>query len=486
MAHARSTIAAIATPGGYGGVGIVRVSGSKVKAIAEKLFNKKLKPRYAVYTDFLDQDQQIIDTGLAIYFPGPNSFTGEDVLELQAHGGPVILGLLLKRVIELGATHAKPGEFSERAFLNDKIDLVQAEAIADLIEAGTEQAARAATRSLQGAFSNQITTLNEKIIYLRTYVEAALDFPEEEIDFLNDGHVKAELDAILFTCENILATAKQGVILQEGIQVVLAGEPNAGKSSLLNALAQKDAAIVTDIPGTTRDVLREKINLDGVPLHIVDTAGLRESNDIIEQEGIKRAQQEIEKADIVLWVIDSALEHAESLDKSPLPPFFKGRLNLEKILRVYNKIDLLPPVIASVAKQPRRDAQLSAESGLLRFARNDRGYVHNDGYYGHNDGVYISTKTGEGFDQLKSKIFEKIGIKQIKADQISARARHLDILKKTKTLLNQGLFILEHSSAGELLAEHLREAHQLLGEITGTFTADDLLGEIFSKFCIGK
>ncbi len=435
-----STIAAIATPGGFGGVGIVRVSGPKAKNIALSLTEKNLKPRFAQYTSFFDQEKNIIDSGLALYFPNPHSFTGEDVVELQGHGGPVVLNLLLQRVIELGAHQAKPGEFSERAFLNDKIDLVQAEAIADLINASSVQAANAAQRSLQGQFSETINALNEKIIYLRTYVEAAIDFPEEEIDFLNDGHVKSNLEEILTSCETILKNAKQGVVLQEGIHIVLAGEPNAGKSSLLNALAQRDTAIVTDIPGTTRDILREKINLDGVPLHIIDTAGLRESNDIIEQEGIKRAQQEIQKADMVLWIIDSTKDDASIwLDNIPK----------EKLLLVYNKIDLSHPK-------------------------------------GKSSDVHISAKTGQGFDQLKLKIFEKMGIQHINSDQISARQRHLTLLKNTVELLKQGFYVLETLNAGELLAEHLKDAHQQLSEITGSFTADDLLGEIFSKFCIGK
>lgn len=441
MVARQTTIAAIATPNGYGGVGIVRLSGPQVKDIAAQLFSQTLKPRYALYTSFLDQDQKTIDTGLALYFPGPHSFTGEDVLELQAHGGPVILGLLLKRVIALGAHYAKPGEFSERAFLNDKIDLVQAEAIADLIAASSEQAAIAAQRSLQGQFSEKINQLNEKIIYLRMYVEAALDFPDEEIDFLTDGHISAQIEIILNTCAEILNQAQQGVILQQGIHVVLAGEPNAGKSSLLNALAKRDTAIVTDIPGTTRDILREKISLDGVPLHIADTAGLRPTLDIIEQEGIKRAKQEIEKADLVLWVADSSKEQDFS---------WLAEIPKEKLITVYNKIDLSPAI-----------------------ARNE-------------NAVYLSAKTGAGFDELKKKIFEKMGIKNLEHDQISARLRHLEILKRTQNLLKQGSEVLTQMQAGELLAEQLRLAHELLGEITGKFTADDLLGEIFSTFCIGK
>ncbi|MFA6036706.1 MAG: tRNA uridine-5-carboxymethylaminomethyl(34) synthesis GTPase MnmE [Legionellales bacterium] len=441
MTALHSTIAAIATPGGYGGVGIVRVSGPLAKNIAQQLLDKPVKPRFAQYSSFLDQEKNIIDTGLAIFFPNPNSFTGEDVLELQGHGGPVVLNQVLNRVITLGAEQAKPGEFSERAFLNDKIDLVQAEAIADLINASSEQAAKAAQRSLQGQFSEQINKLNEKIIHLRMYVEAAIDFPEEEIDFLNDGKVKNELEKIQETCKNILAKAQQGVILQEGIHIVLAGEPNAGKSSLLNALAQKDAAIVTDIPGTTRDVLREKINLNGIPVHIVDTAGLRVSQDLIEQEGIRRAEQEIKKADIVLHIIDSSAPATENVLK---------QTSEEKVLRVYNKIDLV--------KTNQMDEQA----------------------------VYISAKTGQGFDLLTEKIFEKIGIKKINSEQISARSRHLTILKNTQAALELGANVLSSLRAGELLAEHLKDAHQMLGEITGTFTADDLLGEIFSKFCIGK
>jgi tRNA modification GTPase len=443
VAH-RTTIAAIATPNGYGGVGIVRLSGPAVLTIAQQLFAQPLRPRYAHYSSFLDKDHNIIDTGIVLYFPGPHSFTGEDVLELQGHGGVVVLNLLLNRVVELGAQLAKPGEFSERAFLNNKIDLLQAEAIADLISASSTQAAQAAQRSLQGEFSKKITDLNEKIIFLRMYVEAAIDFPEEEIDFLNDGNIKTQLDIILTTCNELIKKAQQGVLLQQGICVVLAGEPNAGKSSLLNLLAQKEVAIVTEIPGTTRDVLHAQINIAGIPLHITDTAGLRESTDIIEQEGIKRAQAEIKKADIILWVVDSHKQHPHIGHK-------EAEEFLDKTIVVYNKIDLSHV-------NPKDDP----------------------------NAVYLSAKTGEGFGQLEQKILTKIGATQTSSDQVSARVRHLNILKRTQVLLQQGSRVLEEINAGELLAEHLRQAHNLLGEVTGRFTADDLLGEIFSSFCIGK
>ncbi len=442
-----STIAAIATPNGYGGVGIVRLSGPGVPEIAKRLCSQKLPPRYAVYTPFLNDNHTPIDTGIALYFPAPHSFTGEDVLELQGHGGPVILNLLLKRTLALGAILARPGEFSERAFLNNKIDLAQAEAIADLISASNEQAALAAQRSLQGEFSKAVHALNEKIIHLRMYVEAAIDFPEEEIDFLTEGNVGAQLNTIIDGCEALQQTAKQGVLLQQGICVVLAGAPNAGKSSVLNALAEKETAIVTAIPGTTRDVLREQINIEGIPLHISDTAGLRVSSDVIEQEGVRRAQMEIAKADVILWVIDSSHEHPVNLEA------LNAALteNKDKVIIVYNKIDLSG---VHAPDSPKT--------------------------------VYISAKTGAGLTQLKEKILTHMNVPERSADQMSARIRHLDYLQRARGQLNQGYCVLAEQHAGELLAQHLRAAHDLLGEITGVFTTEDLLGEIFSSFCIGK
>jgi len=329
------TIAAIATPPGRGGVGIIRVSGPLVKSISEQILGKIPQPRFADYLPFLDQNNETIDSGLALYFVEPNSFTGEDVLELQGHGGPVVMDLLLQRVIKLGARIAKPGEFSERAFLNDKVDLAQAEAIADLIEAGSEQAAKSAVKSLQGEFSRWINESVEALTNLRMYVEAAIDFPEEEIDFLSDGHVTTSLENILAEMDKIFASAQQGVLLRDGMRVVLIGQPNTGKSSLLNALAGRDSAIVTHIAGTTRDVLREEINIDGMPLHVIDTAGLRESEDVVEQEGIKRTWIEIEQADRALLLVDDKTGITDE-DK-------KIRQKLPKSLEVTivrNKIDL--------------------------------------------------------------------------------------------------------------------------------------------------
>lgn len=443
------TIAAIATPSGRGGVGIVRVSGPLATAVADTITRKTLRPRYAEYGDFLDKNGQLLDQGLALFFKNPHSFTGEDVLELQGHGGPVILDALLKTVLSCdGVRLARPGEFTERAFLNDKIDLTQAEAVADLIDAGTTQAAQSALRSLQGDFSKAIQTVLTQLIELRKYVEAAIDFPEEEIDFLNDGHVKTQLTTLLNTITDIKNTAKQGVLLRDGLNLVLAGKPNTGKSSLLNLFSGKDSAIVTDIAGTTRDVLREHIQIDGLPVHIIDTAGLHETPDKIEQEGIRRAEQEIEKADRILLLMEA---------KSDPAPILEQHKNLldKPLTLVFNKIDL-------TGKTP----ELSDFQGI--------------------PAVYLSAKTGEGFSVLTQHLKSALGFQENSQGTFSARRRHLEALDRATQLLSTGLTQLNEHRAGELLADDLKYAQNALSEITGAFHADDLLGEIFSSFCIGK
>jgi len=442
------TIVAIATPPGRGGVGIIRLSGSKAYSIAIELNgNKKLHPRLATFCSFYKNKIELVDQGLMIYFKSPHSFTGEDVVEIQAHGSPVVLDMLIKESVLLGARLARPGEFSERAFLHDKIDLTQAEAIADLIQASSQTAARMALRSLQGDFSNKINQINEQIIYLRLYVEAAIDFPEEEIDFLNDGKVATLLQSILNNLDEIRSQANQGVLLREGLSLVIAGRPNAGKSTLINSLAGRDVAIVTEIAGTTRDVMREHILLDDIPLHIIDTAGLREAQDLVEKEGIKRAWNELRQADCVLLVVDvNDLEHHDILTKE-----IRAALPAEvPIITVFNKIDTI--------KSP---AQLK------------------------NHSVYLSAKSGEGVDGLKQVIKQIVGY-QPNEGHFLARRRHLQALDEAKNLLHTGQQQLVSHRAGELLAEDLRLAHQTLCEITGEFTSDDLLGNIFSNFCIGK
>lgn len=448
------TIAAIATATGRGGVGIVRVSGPKAKQVAEQLLTVSLQPRHAHYCDFTSHQGEVLDQGIALFFPGPNSFTGEDVLELQGHGGPVILDLLLREITRLGIRLARPGEFSERAFLNDKLDLAQAEAIADLIDATTEQAARNALYSLQGAFSKRINELVEALIHLRIYVEASIDFPEEEIDFLSDGKVARDLDGIIGKLASVFKEAKQGALVRDGMRVVIAGRPNAGKSSLLNALSGRESAIVTSIEGTTRDVLREHIHIDGMPLHIIDTAGLRESPDEVEQIGIQRAWQEIQQADRVLLLIDS--RQTTLTNPHDIWPEFVDQLqDPGKITLVRNKIDL------------------SGEAaGLFESAAAT--------YIG------ISAATGEGMDSLKQHLKNIMGFSDSGESGFTARRRHLDALARANNFLAAGKAQLQGYAAGELLAEDLRHAQNALGEITGEFTPDDLLGRIFSSFCIGK
>ncbi|MFK3799741.1 tRNA uridine-5-carboxymethylaminomethyl(34) synthesis GTPase MnmE [Pseudomonas sp. NPDC088444] len=452
----RETIAAIATAQGRGGVGIVRVSGPLAGKVAEAITGKHLQPRHAHYGPFQDADAQIIDEGIALYFPGPSSFTGEDVLELQGHGGPVVLDMLLQRCVQLGSRLARPGEFSERAFLNDKLDLAQAEAIADLIEASSAQAARNALRSLQGAFSQRVHSLTEKLISLRIYVEAAIDFPEEEIDFLADGHVLNMLDEVRDQLSTVLREANQGALLRDGMTVVIAGRPNAGKSSLLNALAGREAAIVTDIAGTTRDILREHIHIDGMPLHIVDTAGLRDTEDQVERIGVERALKAINDADRILLVVDATAP--EAVDPFALwPEFLEQRPDPANVTLIRNKADL--------------------SGDAITLDRSADGYVT----------ISLSAKAGgEGLELLREHLKACMGYQQTAESSFSARRRHLESLHKANASLEHGRSQLTLAGAGELLAEDLRLAQQFLGEITGAFSSDDLLGRIFSSFCIGK
>ena len=449
------TIVAQATPPGRGGVGILRISGPKVQEVAQAVLGKLPKARYAEYLPFLANDGSTLDEGIALFFPNPHSFTGEDVLELQGHGGPVILDLLLKRILEIsGVRIARPGEFSERAFLNDKLDLAQAEAIADLIDASSEQAAKSAISSLQGVFSKKVNALVESLIHLRIFTEAAIDFPEEEIDFLSDGKIEAELNQVIERLNEVRQEAKQGSLLREGMKVVIAGRPNAGKSSLLNALAGRDAAIVTNIAGTTRDVLREHIHIDGMPLHIIDTAGLREASDEVERIGIERAWQEIEQADRVLFMVDSTTTNETNPEK--LWPEFIERLPKNMPVTVI-----------------RNKADLTGEA---------LGYSEEEGYAL----IQLSARTGEGVTLLREHLKQAMGFTSSTEGGFLARRRHLQALEKAAEHLNKGQYQLITFHAGELLAEELRLAQEALSEITGEFTSDDLLGRIFSSFCIGK
>jgi tRNA modification GTPase len=438
------TIAAIATPTGQGGVGIVRISGSRVPEICKILLGQLPKPRYALFSHFKNAENEVIDQGLAIYFAAPHSYTGEDVLELQGHGGVVVMDLLLKAVLALGVRLANPGEFTERAFLNGKIDLAQAEAIADLIESASVQAARCALRSLQGEFSQQIHQLVERLIWLRTYIEAGIDFVEEEIDLLADGQVQNKIQQLQIDIDAILNKAQQGFLLKEGMHIALVGEPNVGKSSLLNCLAGRETAIVTPIAGTTRDIVRDQIDLDGMPLHIIDTAGLRETSDLVEQEGIKRTMQVLQEADLVILLLDDRYPddhtHENLLKEIPSKP-----------LIIRNKIDIS-----------------GHEAGLTA-----------------NNVLYLSAKTNAGIEQLRQLLKQKMGLNNNTEGSFLARRRHLDALQQAQTALDSALsHVLAYQN--ELLAEELRLAQLALNSITGEFTADDLLGQIFSNFCIGK
>lgn len=441
------TIAAIATPPGRGGIGVIRVSGARLDSFAQILTGRTVEPRRAVLSRFLAADGAVIDHGLLLYFVAPGSFTGEDVLELQGHGGPVVMKMLLARCQELGARLAEPGEFSRRAYLNDKIDLVQAEAVADLIEAETEAAARSAMRSLSGEFSREVHAMVERLIELRMRVEAALDFPEEEIDILREGDVAARLGALRAELTALIARARAGSMLRSGLHVVLAGLPNVGKSSLLNRLSGEDRAIVTEVAGTTRDVLREAIQIDGIPMHVIDTAGLRDTDDVVEKIGVERAWREIERADVVVQLLDARSGETEG-DRAIASGLPQG---VERIV-VENKCDL-----AGLA--PGREA--GAAHVRLR----------------------LSAKTGAGIGLLHEELLRVAGWQGRGEDLVLARERHLAAL----TLASEKSALAERRLGEiELCAEELRLAQEALATITGEFTADDLLGEIFSRFCIGK
>ena len=455
-----TTIAAIATPLGRGGIGVIRLSGSKAVQITEQLTGKPIaQARQASFARFLDAEiegsQATIDEGLVLHFPAPNSFTGEDVVELQGHGGIVVQNVLLARLLALGATAAGAGEFSSRAFANGKMDLVQAEAIADLIDAASTQAARSAIRSLQGEFSTRIQAVLEQLIHLRLHVEAAIDFPEEEIDFLADGRILALLEHVIEAIKSVFASARQGQLLREGLQVVIAGKPNAGKSSLLNALAGVDRAIVTHIAGTTRDVLHEKITLNGLPITLTDTAGLRETDDIVEIEGIKRAYTQIEQADLLLLVYDLTLDSEPlALAKEFFEDNLHHHLDQKRLIFIGNKADLSTQTIGIGEQDGFRQVTLSAKQKL-------------------------------GIDDLVQLISQQAGY-QPEENTFIARTRHMDALSRCLRDLDDARVQLVDYRAGELMAESLRLAQNALSEITGEFTADDLLGKIFGSFCIGK
>lgn len=441
------TIAALATPAGRGGIGVIRISGSRVPEIASvmlKTLQKLPTPRQATLTEFVDTDGHLLDYGLALYFPAPHSFTGEDVLELHGHGGMVVMDAVLKAVLALGARLARPGEFSERAFLNGKIDLTQAEAIADLIDSASTQAARCALRSLQGEFAVAIHALVEQVLQLRSYIEAGIDFVEEEVDLLADGQVQQTLTGLLVHIDDIVAKAHQGFLLKEGMRLAIVGAPNVGKSSLLNRLAERETAIVTPIAGTTRDIVREQITLAGMPVHLIDTAGLRETTDIVEQEGIRRTKLALQEADVVLLVIDN--RYASDTVPAPLladmPP---------SPLIIRNKIDV------------------SGQAAGLQA----------------NGVFYLSAHTGAGISALKTYLQEKMGLRSNMEGVFMARRRHLEALQQARTALVAGLHYTQ-SRQSELLAEELGQAQRVLGEITGTVTTEDLLGRIFATFCIGK
>lgn len=444
------TIVAIATAPGRGGVGIVRLSGKQSAAIAEQICGKLAEPRFAKFSNFRDHDGEIIDSGVVLFFPNPASFTGEDVIELQGHGSPLVLDRLCQRAVSLGARMARPGEFSERAFLNNKMDLAQAEAIADLIDSSTEQAARSAMRSLQGVFSDRVNNLLTQLTELRMYVEASIDFADEEIDFLAEAAVDKQVQDLLTIVDGITESAQQGRLLREGMSVVLAGQPNAGKSSLHNQLAGHDAAIVTEVAGTTRDILREQIHLGGLPLRISDTAGLHESTDIVEQEGIRRTQNEIAQADHILLVIDDnqGMTEKDEQIRSDLPQHIPLTI-------IRNKID----------KQAKQATLTQQDSDTV---------------------LLLSAKTGEGMDLLEQHLFDSVGYHPEDEGVFIARRRHLDALARARSAIEAGYNCLTGMGAGELLAEDLRQAQHALGEITGTFTNEDLLDKIFSSFCIGK
>jgi tRNA modification GTPase len=442
------TIVAIASPAGRGAVGVIRISGSEAPRVAVALLGALPKPRVAHLRRFHDADGTVLDEGLALYFPAPASFTGEHVLELQGHGGAFIVDRVLHRVLGMGVRMARPGEFSERAFLNGKMDLAQAEAVADLIDAGTTAAARAAVRSMQGEFSTRIRELQSQLTELRVYAEAAIDFPDEEIDFLEGSALQDRLSRVFAGFDSITAAARQGALLREGLNVVIAGAPNAGKSTLLNRLVGDDVAIVTNLPGTTRDVLRQQVHFDGLPVNLIDTAGLRMAADVVEEEGIRRAKSEMQRADRLLYVLDATLGYPPAADLTHLPPKVP-------VVFIMNKIDLLGI-----------PSRLESNAGFTR--------------------VYLSAQTGAGTELLRDHLKASAGYLDADSGALSARRRHLDALRRARELVENAADTLRQSHAIELIAEDLRLAQRNLSEITGDFTSEDLLGEIFGSFCIGK
>lgn len=460
------TIVAPATAPGRGGIGVVRLSGPGVPTIAASMLGAALpEPRRATLATFRDGAGEALDSGLALYFPAPHSYTGEAVLELHGHGGPAVLTALVERAVELGARRAEPGEFTRRAYLNDKLDLAQAEAVADLIDAGSQAAARAALRSLQGAFSAEVHGLVEGLIDLRVWVEAAIDFPEEEIDFLADPALAARVSALRGRFDAVTRAARQGRVLRDGLTVVIAGRPNAGKSSLLNALAGHEAAIVTDLPGTTRDVVREQLDLDGLPLQVLDTAGLRVAGegpaDAVEAEGIRRTRAELARADLVLFVVDAAADPAATAyaaEGASLPPGVPVTL-------VFNKVDLVDPAVAGAARPPQVGPSRTVD--------------------GAGAALRVSARSGEGLAALRAHLQAAVGYSASDTGALSARARHLDALARARAHLDTACTLLA-DKRGELVAEELRLAQAALGEITGEFSSDDLLGRVFGSFCIGK
>jgi len=445
--HKSDTICALATAYGQSGIGVIRVTGPLSKSISKKILHQDLQPRYAYYGSFFDNDNNLIDKGVAISFPGPNSYTGEDVVEFQGHGGVSVIRKLLETIISLDVRVAEPGEFTKRAFLNGKMDLVQAEAVQDLIQSSSEESALSAVRSLTGEFSEKINQILSKLISLRVFVEATIDFSDEEIDFLESHEVSSKLHSLKLTLLNILESANQGAILRDGIHVAIAGKPNAGKSSLLNSLTKQPSAIVTDVAGTTRDVLKETIHIDGMPIHIIDTAGLHNSDNIIEQEGIRRAHTEINNADVVLLVYDAS---DKSVDLSILPESVKDK---PKIV-IKNKIDLT-----------------GSKTGIQNIQNNPE--------------ISISAKNGDGINIVRKALADFAGLNSNTEGVFLARKRHIIAINETLSFINSAISQLD-GGASELVAEDLRQAGMHLGQITGEFSSDDLLGQIFSSFCIGK
>ena len=447
MIHKSDTICALATAYGQSGIGVIRLTGPLSKSISKKILHQDLQPRYAYYGSFFDNDNNLIDKGVAIAFPGPNSYTGEDVVEFQGHGGVSVIRKLLETIISLDVRVAEPGEFTKRAFLNGKMDLVQAEAVQDLIQSSSEESALSAVRSLTGEFSEKINQILSKLISLRVFVEATIDFSDEEIDFLESHEVSSKLHSLKLTLLNILESANQGAILRDGIHVAIAGKPNAGKSSLLNSLTKQPSAIVTDVAGTTRDVLKETIQIDGMPIHIIDTAGLHNSDNIIEQEGIRRAHTEINNADVVLLVYDAS---DKSVDLSILPESVKDK---PKIV-IKNKIDLT-----------------GSKTGIQKIQNNPE--------------ISISAKNGDGINIVRKALADFAGLNSNTEGVFLARKRHIIAINETLSFINSAISQLD-GGASELVAEDLRQAGMHLGQITGEFSSDDLLGQIFSSFCIGK